>query len=572
MPRSFDFSHDEPLPFFPVGLPDETVGSRISRYHILRGLQSNAMTFKQIFNRPPFRVYTMLPTYLDRLAMKLPGSAEGNLMALRDEGTLVPLLHRFADAPLDVGGALFLTHIRNQQHLGAEAKGVNYCRVCLSEDQKRYGVAYIHRAHQIPGVTVCWRHSTGLFDRCCSCLSKFASSVRIVLFPWIGCVCGAPLAAFASDTIDRPSTIAREFAKFAQQILNAPTAAPTSEQLVHIYMQRAAERGLGRGGNRSDRKKLYSQIDAFYGSELLSQIDPTWRHATERVWCGLLHPTTIPKQKITRHLVFSFFLFIDADLFLSRTRDVLSSRGKQATSPDAILLGFTPADAKEGTLLYELRHAADLFDYDQHQLWEHHFYDMKKLLLMVPNSTIFHDVYLHVGWPMRSGSATKFRELQLDEDIDRARRIDDIARGMLWENERPVRITRHRLRNFHKLNISFRTAKLPLTRFALYRGAESLWHFAARRVLWILMGITDPATSNDAIAKKTGLNIAIAKAILIFFPGAPRGCEQSMNTVKAVLAARAIGLNWQGPGTNLDSPAKRGAKGAKPVPDCRIQC
>ena len=63
---------------------------------------------------------------------------------------------------------------------------------------------------------------------------------------------------------------------------------------------------------------------------------------------------------------------------------------------------------------------------------------MKKLLLMVPNSTIFHDVYLDVGWPMRSGSATKFRELQLDEDIERARRIDDIARCMLWENEKPA--------------------------------------------------------------------------------------------------------------------------------------
>ena len=37
---------------------------------------------------------------------------------------------------------------------------LNYCPLCMSEEQKRLGYFYYHRAHQMPGVTVCHKHNT----------------------------------------------------------------------------------------------------------------------------------------------------------------------------------------------------------------------------------------------------------------------------------------------------------------------------------------------------------------------------------------------------------------------------
>ena len=41
---------------------------------------------------------------------------------------------------------------------------LKYCKECTEEDMKNYGYSYAHRAHQLPGVTVCHKHHTPLWD------------------------------------------------------------------------------------------------------------------------------------------------------------------------------------------------------------------------------------------------------------------------------------------------------------------------------------------------------------------------------------------------------------------------
>lgn len=41
---------------------------------------------------------------------------------------------------------------------------LHYCKECMAEDIHNYGYYYIHRSHQLPGVTVCYKHHTPLFS------------------------------------------------------------------------------------------------------------------------------------------------------------------------------------------------------------------------------------------------------------------------------------------------------------------------------------------------------------------------------------------------------------------------
>lgn len=41
---------------------------------------------------------------------------------------------------------------------------VKHCKECEKEDREQYGYSYIHRSHQLPGVTVCHKHHTPLWN------------------------------------------------------------------------------------------------------------------------------------------------------------------------------------------------------------------------------------------------------------------------------------------------------------------------------------------------------------------------------------------------------------------------
>ena len=77
--KKHDKSHIAPVPFFPAGLPDETIGSRVSRYHIRRGRPTMATTFRQLFDRSPFSLTNLIQPHLEALAARLPGSQALNL-------------------------------------------------------------------------------------------------------------------------------------------------------------------------------------------------------------------------------------------------------------------------------------------------------------------------------------------------------------------------------------------------------------------------------------------------------------------------------------------------------------
>lgn len=149
----------------PQSLPDETLYSRFIRYrlcsaeiktHFLRGL----------FGKHKVVLHPYLPAYINHFA-KLFNEDADNLV---EKQTLFPLfaffLSHYRDAikqaQLGDNGALALRECQLSSFKGRVPLVIKSCPVCVRQDIYDHGIAYWHRAHQIPGITACVKHEVRL--------------------------------------------------------------------------------------------------------------------------------------------------------------------------------------------------------------------------------------------------------------------------------------------------------------------------------------------------------------------------------------------------------------------------
>lgn len=166
------------LNFFPASLPDETLFSRISRYHLLTGDRRHDTTFHALFGRVNSLDFTELaPPSLPVLASLLPGDPLVQLGNLLFENTFVPF-------------AVPVVQQSIEEFIGTEFGDSRACLLCLAEDEAAVGVPYLHRTHQLPAVTACWKHGAKLVDACPDCGKPFRRPARFLRAPLTTCSCG----------------------------------------------------------------------------------------------------------------------------------------------------------------------------------------------------------------------------------------------------------------------------------------------------------------------------------------------------------------------------------------------
>jgi hypothetical protein len=161
------------LAFFPAGLPDETLHSRISRYHRLSGNLQERQSLDEIFGTHLLVATANLPSHLSALLAALPEHAQLSMEELIDGATVFPYFRPF----LRSGQATQCFQTMASQNacgmkigIGLVASRIGarnafrYCPQCRDEDEQLHGSAYWHRAHNLPGVLVCHRHKIALTE------------------------------------------------------------------------------------------------------------------------------------------------------------------------------------------------------------------------------------------------------------------------------------------------------------------------------------------------------------------------------------------------------------------------
>src|SRR3546814_4947319 len=113
------------LHFFPASLPDETLHSRVSRFHCMSGNLHDRYSLQDLFGSHTFAPTSNLPSHLLALCARLPEQMACSPDELLEEATLFPYFRPF----LTAGQARSEEHTSELQSL----MRISYAVFCLKK-------------------------------------------------------------------------------------------------------------------------------------------------------------------------------------------------------------------------------------------------------------------------------------------------------------------------------------------------------------------------------------------------------------------------------------------------------
>ena len=549
---------DKILPFFPAPYPDEAITSQISRYHILRGHRTERAIYDELFQAAPFSLTYWVPPYIDRLARRLPGCPDANHTALIKDGTLLPLFKAFGRMNDEDDICEKYQSVAMPRRIVGESGTTHLCISCVIEDMDTYGMPYIHRAHQIPGVTACWKHETKTIERCPVCKCPFEIPKSLILSPWKACACGRAIDGFANiEGMATPMEI--DFARFSKDLLSGAEFVEPG-LLVKVYKNRILGLGFSRGGRQIARTKLLAAIEENYDLDQLKKMDFAYRKGRVNGWLNFYSAATVQEVPLGRHLLVAHFLFREAKLFLDaitlESREVITS----SNSGSAILQSEIPRviPNPDKKVLHHLEQIEMLTDiavskgYGLEELWLYHVAAMKKLVKFDPDApqTILARLSKKSLKQSKTSSSQKLTTLYDREADEKWAEAIQAASVLLYASvEKPVKITKNRLIKEAAVKSSSwpNASKFPLVYAALEQCCESQWHFYARCMLWIMCEYPEYVGRGAKLVKLAKLESHKGAAVFEHLSKIGGQGGLSPKSIMLVLKNFEIPKNWCGP-------------------------
>lgn len=157
------------LSFFPTPYPDELLYSTLTRHHIRSGNRSFKQTLLEVLGYFPQQLCNLdLPNGLQLLISHAPAASRLNVEDFIYNSTLYPFYRSFLMQHEDfllkdlmrrkVRKPIFQVAKIAVTERDSDKQFLRFCSQCFEEDLQKYGEAYWHRTHQIPGVLVCLEH------------------------------------------------------------------------------------------------------------------------------------------------------------------------------------------------------------------------------------------------------------------------------------------------------------------------------------------------------------------------------------------------------------------------------
>lgn len=545
-------SHKQILPFFPASLPDESLASRVTRYHFERGNITTRETYSELFGASPFAISNLFLPRIEALAERLPGDPHANVKKLIREGTLLPISRLFTASTATFASANYV-----RRSVG-ESGSTRICPECIEEDVGQFDTAYLHRSHQIPAVTACWKHGWKLLDHCPECGCPIEAPKDLTLAPWQGCCCGYQfeLAKHQSSECVASST-EKEIAKFASHVLTHVPERMVAENLPKVLRDKALEMGFRWGKDNVDRGSLQTAMESHYSPTLLARLDRAYAKANTKPkqWLYVFGLTKMAVEgPLTRNLLLANYLFRDAETFLAKLAEIEA----QCTSGAAVEVPLRATDTYVptqishtadgvGVLVERLASIAIADNLEISDLWREHYGAMKRIAVSGSKAGIEAlkkaiDQHGTKSAKNRGQSSPKIHP----RDAEWAEAIKKTASRLYGDAGRPTRVSFATLvRNSEFLPSAWPDAEgFPLTHAACVTLQESQWHFYARRVLWAMARHHGKAVARTVITEDTGLEYHRANDVYHYLVSA---VIVPMAPFAKQLEAIGILRNWSGP-------------------------
>ncbi|MBI5920696.1 MAG: hypothetical protein HY847_03495 [Betaproteobacteria bacterium] len=557
---------------FPLSFDDELHVSQAGRYHVTSGNLTTRKSFEELYDVGPFRFTHWIPSHLERFASKLPGSLVENTEALLRHNTIFPLFEIFSNATLSLSADAVpvAQQILNMpKRIVGESGKICLCFDCLQSDWDEHGSPYIHRAHQVPGVGVCWKHDCRLLSCCpfCGCPFERTESPDLILAPWQpcdGCEQYLPDAKFWRPERD-VSEIEMDYSRFAHNFLVTPSQHLTAPTLVALYKKRIIELGLSKK-NRIDHHAMMAVLEEHFGIELLAKIDVAYRTGKKQYWLRIGSESGVLDIPMTRHLALAHFLFRDVDQFWKAAITAQAAvaglpdrpstpRKKRRGSQEVNFLTYEPGNEGTNTgdilLPPDKQRIADLLErnlkWTIEDLWREEPGLMRKFLRKNPGGLTWLREQLNKEAATRKGSHL-FSELEQSRDHHWAQQFTEAAAAEYLSIDFPAKATcSHIMRKAGwKSPAKPDQRKYPLARKTLGFLAESQWHYFARRILWSKLTLGISCTSPSNINCLAGIKDLRGRDLVTYFSDVPASRPLETGTIMKILEEYHISKSWEG--------------------------
>lgn len=317
-------------------LPDETLFSLCSRYHMASGNHLASTTCKLLFGHPTQGSAHDFPARLNHF-LAVAGPNLGSADEIVEARTVLPLYLRFATSELAEtvrrtaaeasSGALkfqlgLLTSRFRANH------PLKACQACMIEDAQKHATAYWHRSHQLPGVWVCLHHGRWL-------VASDLKATGVQRFHWIL----PSQAQFPLGDESVPPDQAFALAKMVMGLASRTSLSLDPHALTRTYRQALGARGLLSGsGHRLRRCEAGQQYVDFLQPlpqfEQLGGLPRSREAAAGEV--ARLNGTVRSGIHPLRHLMLATWLLCSIEEFLSIykkvDRDYEASQAAQSST------------------------------------------------------------------------------------------------------------------------------------------------------------------------------------------------------------------------------------------------
>ena len=543
--------------FFPQSFSDETLSSRVARYHLMVGNRSSTKTFKQLFEQPNFSLEQIVPPHLATLAASMPGEPAVILQGFLNNNTLLPLFQPFLGkrGHSNEHGSLI---DRLPRRVVGKHGDAYLCVQCVDEAAENFGFGYWQRSHQAPGVTACWKHGTLLLSSCPNCRLPFQRRLQLLEVPWLPCTqCGYELSRASTTSV--ASKNEASYAVFVHELLNANVAPIARDRLAQMYRQRIQKIGFvwgkpldrdtvsGKQMRTTSMAAFTADFIEYMGGDFIALVDPAYAAGRTTNWLRFSTVDGVMDMPVTRHILLAMRLFGTAAHFVQAITPAADSATTKRVSKErnVQLADVEQRDQHRQRILREIKIDPAL---TLEGLWRKAYR---------PTTWLFeHDrKWLDNAFTSSCRDNSKLQETTADDllrDREFAEKVKAHARKLVSQSDKPSRITMQKLIDHLPLSYShlrLHTDKFPQLVDAISRCKESSWSFSARRILWAIEEVQRLGLSLKAgsIVNRTSVSLYVIQKICQFAGWDLEDMAHQPINIPAELAHAGITLTWQGP-------------------------
>lgn len=306
--------------FFPTAYPDELLYSILARYHVRSGNISPKATLRELFGSMTVTATTDLPSHLNALVQNLPPLSKHTVEGLIQKHTLYPFYAPFLfPGKAELVRRSMIEHSWGDIHTraGIMASSVRtpsclrFCPACFREEQEKYGEAYWHRLHQLPGVFVCPTHLTLLQDS--SVAVRATNKHEFVAASEDCCLPKLHQLTYQSNIFKHLVGLAQD----VEWLLDNAVTPEDTASLWERYKSLLIDTRLATATGRVRQAELIRRFSPFFGSELLKLLDSDVSSESESNWLSNI----VRKHRKTfhplRHLLLMRFLGHPVSVFFA---------------------------------------------------------------------------------------------------------------------------------------------------------------------------------------------------------------------------------------------------------------